>query len=341
MKPIVMMKIKEISSTEDLSPNIHYLVQDKWDGYFVQVLISDTIQILSRRHQHYEDKLPDIVVELKSVPPDTLLLGELVYIEDGEQSVGELTSIVGSNVDKALQRQAELSGDVQIVFFDILFYNGNELASSPYRERLNTLEQMISLSDHVKIVHTYNVDADTAYQQALAKDMEGVVLKDPDSDYPLHYSGEEQSSENRQYKLKKMTTIDAVAYHYELGTGKNANTLGALFLGLYDDSGTLVDIGKVGTGFTEEERDKYLKKIKRGNFVVEVRFKNLTKDDKLRHPSFIRERTDKSPRQCHTEDLSQVGKVERSCSQLVPNPLRRNFDYGEAKDYNRRHNPKV
>lgn len=81
-------------------------------------------------------------------------------------------------------------------------------------------------------------------------------------------------------KVKQEETFDVKVTGKQVGTGKYTGMLGAL----------LTEKGKVGTGFTDEQRK--VNDIDVGD-TIEVRSMSLTPSGKFRHPRFIRHRTDK------------------------------------------------
>ena len=108
---------------------------------------------------------------------------------------------------------------------------------------------------------------------------EGVVLKNLDGLY------ENKRSAN-WCKVKTFFSEDLRVIGMEEGKAgkKYAGTLGALFV---DFNGVKV---KVGSGFSDEERDLFKKKQPK---IIEVEYKSVTKDGSLFHPSYIRPREDR------------------------------------------------
>ena len=108
---------------------------------------------------------------------------------------------------------------------------------------------------------------------------EGVVLKNLDGLY------ENKRSAN-WCKVKTFFSEDLRVIGMEEGKSgkKYAGTLGALFV---DFNGVKV---KVGSGFSDEERDLFKKKQPK---IIEVEYKSVTKDGSLFHPSCVRPREDR------------------------------------------------
>jgi hypothetical protein len=85
----------------------------------------------------------------------------------------------------------------------------------------------------------------------------------------------------KSFKLKPVETYDVPVTGIQMGTGKYEGMMGAL----------ITPMGKVGTGFTDLQRDE-LASIKLGT-TIEVECMSLTPAGKFRHPRFVRVRWDK------------------------------------------------
>ena len=108
-------------------------------------------------------------------------------------------------------------------------------------------------------------------QKEVDKGYEGLILRQGD---------------NKFFKVKPKDTVDVYVTGFQKGTGKHENKMGAL----------LTDYGKVGTGFTDAQReywqdlydlDEHL------GLLIEVEFMEWTKNAIMRHPRYLRIRDDK------------------------------------------------
>ena len=104
------------------------------------------------------------------------------------------------------------------------------------------------------------------FQFALSEGHEGLVLRQG----------------NKWLKVKTEETLDVLVTGAIEGTGKNKGRLGAL----------ITKRGKVGTGFTDEDRIAMWPDAPIGQ-VIEVSCMELTEAGQMRHPRFIRLRPDK------------------------------------------------
>ncbi|QQM14241.1 DNA ligase [Vibrio phage VpJYP1] len=113
-------------------------------------------------------------------------------------------------------------------------------------------------------------DIEIELHTALEKGYEGIVLY----------------NNNNMYKVKPKETFDVYVTGYVSGKGKHTGVMGALD----------TDMGRVGTGFTDKDRvlfKEYHDKGLLNTVMIEVEVMSLTKNNKFRHPRFIRHRFDK------------------------------------------------
>lgn len=85
------------------------------------------------------------------------------------------------------------------------------------------------------------------------------------------------------YKHKATMTFDVVVTGWQQGDGRNWKRMGAL----------LTSMGKVGSGFTDRQREEFTKEFIVGK-TIEVVCARLTSSGKFWHPRFKRVRIDKS-----------------------------------------------
>ena len=115
------------------------------------------------------------------------------------------------------------------------------------------------------ILSTNAEDIEHLFKKVTSEGGEGLVIYTPTS----------------VYKMKKYNSMEVIIEGLQEGTNKYVGKLGAF----------LTSRGKVGTGFTDEQREKYFDTSLIGK-PIEVGYMELTKDGKFRHPKFIKIRFD-------------------------------------------------
>lgn len=159
-----------------------------------------------------------------------------------------------------------------------------------YQTRFRMLSNLhfskkISLIEN-KIVYNED-DAHALFQEYFSKGEEGIILKDI-------YSPWEDKRAKHQIKFKGELECDLLCVDWQEGTGKNKGRLGALVL---ESADGLIKVN-VGSGFTDEQRDKYTKQNTFGK-IVAVKYNARIQDKKTNEeslflPVFLELREDKS-----------------------------------------------
>lgn len=224
------------------------------------------------------------------------------------------------------RRAERLAEERPAVFFafDILAAGSVSVVDEPIEARRRLLLDVVGDAEGVRVVTFLPSGGRAAFDAAVAHGFEGVVAKRQGSRY---FPGTRSSD---WVKLKRLDAADLVVGAWYEGKGALVGTMGALALGAYDDSGLLRYVGRVGTGFTHDERDalaQTLRGLERAaspfadalptgarhvapRLVAEVAYHETTEAAKLRAPRFLRLRTDKRPRECLMEtELGVSGRV--------------------------------
>lgn len=191
--------------------------------------------------------------------------------------------------------------------FDILYYDGYLLTHLPLLTRKKILKNLIAFNKTICYVTHKDTEGLKYYKQACSLHWEGLIAKKADSTYVSKRSPS-------WLKFKCVNEQEMVIGGYTNPGGARTH-FGALLLGYYK-KGKLHYAGKVGTGFTEktlkevgallkkhatttcpfENYDDPLKNVHwiKPVLVGEIRFSEWTRDNKLRHPSFLGLRIDKA-----------------------------------------------
>jgi bifunctional non-homologous end joining protein LigD len=337
-----------------------WLFEIKWDGVRAIAYVYDTLLLKSRNDWELGGQFPELG-ELVTLAPGTVLDGEIVVMSGGRPDMQALLTRLQKGSGRV--PPAGASVPVTYIVFDILEKDGKPLTALPFSERRKILEKSVTEGPHVILSVPVEGRGEDYYTAAIAKGLEGVMAKRKDSTYePGQRSG-------AWLKVKGQKTCDCVIAGYTLGKGGRSATFGALILGLYEngsrndtrgeaDTGvvtvspasphtgsgsTLMYIGKVGTGFSDFDRETLMETFsplrtitpplqgtERSDTVVwlepvlvgEVVYQEVTKERKLRIPRFIRIRSDKKPEECTTDQLEgvKVRPAQKNTAMKEPAP---------------------
>jgi DNA ligase-1 len=224
----------------------------KYDGARIQVHKSgEIIKIFSRRLENITDALPEIFSELKVtlLPEDIICEGEVVAYKDGKIAPFQY-------VLRRLRRKYQISElsekiPLKLFLFDCLLIENKSLIDLPLKERRNILTSSVKESEIVKIAENI-VSKDPLvvkefYDKSVNEGHEGIIIKDYLSQYQPGARGK------KWLKIKRtLETLDLVIIGAEWGEGRRKKWLSSLLLGIRDEEGSFLPIGKVATGLSDE-----------------------------------------------------------------------------------------
>lgn len=287
--------------------------ETKWDGVrTIAYLDGGTVRLLSRNDLDVTRSYPELAAIGAAIGVAAIVDGEVVaYDRHGKVSFGALQPRMHLQNAAQVRRLAQ-EMPVTYCVFDLLFLDGHDTMSLPYRERRELLEAL-DLNGPQWSTPPYRVGGGAeALAQARELGVEGIVAKRLTSRY-------EPGRRSKDWiKVKNTATQEVVVGGWRPGKGNRAGTIGSLLLGIGSPEG-LRYAGQVGTGFTRailadlqrrlealarktspfvdqlpsaEARDAHWVSPK---LVGEVEFTEWTRDGRLRHPSWRGLRPDKSP----------------------------------------------
>lgn len=257
--------------------------------------ISEALELLSRRTGH------EFVVD-----------GEIVAATaEGGPSFGDLQPRFNLRDAREILFHAR-TRPAELHVFDLIWIDGEDERDRPLSERKERLRRLVSAAGH----RLHYVPHDVASGQAMIdrarrEGWEGVVAKRLKSRY--------RSGERTQdwLKVKELARQEFVVCGWTEPQGARQG-FGALVVGYYDEGGELRCAGRVGTGFSEATLRSLMERLRRleidesplseipddlheahwvrPELVVEVKFLEWTRDDRLRQPVFLGIRGDIDPR---------------------------------------------
>jgi len=334
-RPIKMMLAQVTPSIEAAIKDLGMLaVEWKFDGARVQIHKNgDSVNIFSRRLENVTLSLPDIVEAVKlHVKADSAILeGEAVAVDEtgAPRAFQDILKRFRRKYDvEAMVREIPLT----LNLFDILYLDGEVLMDQSLLRRRAQLVSCVENCDSIKVDEQVLTDDENVvneiYTAALNGGHEGVMLKNPEASYSPGKRGK-----NWLKKKPIMETLDLVVIGAEWGYGKRANLIGSYALACHNpEDGTFLPIGKVATGFSDEQLVELTEVFSelivgesareielKPDVVFEIAFEEIQKSTNydsgyaLRFPRLVNVREDKSPEEAETIDriesiyLSQRG----------------------------------
>jgi ATP-dependent DNA ligase len=204
-KPIEPMLVAESGASEDKFGKIikkhkgTTLAEVKYDGYRIQVHKGDKLSLFtSNLNPLNPEVFPDLKPYIKDIP-NGIYDGELVGFGNALEGYTAVKKRVRDTLDLQLVKEYPL----QVRFFDFLQLGNKELITLPLTERRKILENNVgNYSEQEEIT-----DSDILrekFQEVTGKALEGLVCKNPDSQY-------NPGSRTKDWiKLKNFITLDFV-----------------------------------------------------------------------------------------------------------------------------------
>jgi len=305
-----------------------WLYELKWDGYRALSYINNgKIDIRSRNNKSFNETYYPVYNALKQWDVKAVVDGEIAVVdENGFSDFADLQAW-----------RSEADGQLMYYVFDLLWLDGVDLMQQPLIERRNLLRSIMPPDDGI-IRLSENFDASGAELFAATHKigLEGIIAKKSDSKYVPGTRSKEW------LKIKTEQRQEAIIGGYTLNEGTN-KLFSALLLGLHEN-GEFRFIGPVGTGFNKKMQEEILRKlqplvIKKCPFseepdynkpsrfrpnppkaevtwvspkvVVEISYRELTKDGSIRHPSFKGLREDKTAKEVRRELPQHIESVKK------------------------------
>lgn len=233
-----------------------WISEPKYDGQrLIAVNNEGNIHLWTRRHLQVAKKFPEVINDLKKG------IKSQNWIIDGELTVpGGLGNLINRNVEDQFRiniLSKKIPGTYNV--FDILCYEHENLIKKQLMERKKILLDKVNSNEHVKIINFKKVDNETVidhFTEYIKNGFEGAIVKN------LHSTYESGKRSSEWLKVKREDTVDV----YIIGATKStAVPFGALMMmrnGEY--------FGKVGTGFSDQNRKDILKYLEENKGTLKI-----------------------------------------------------------------------
>jgi DNA ligase 1 len=309
----------------------------KYDGIRAQMhKFRRQVRLFSRRLSDVTKAFPELVnaaLEVHSLPSSAPSSTDIDFIFDGEvMALLNGKPLHFQELQKRLNKKIlteQTLAEIPLVYvvYDIMYLNGENLITTPIKERKEILSNIFFKEPLINSAYKV-IDSEeeiiAMFEKSRHIGHEGLVLKDPDSQYHPGKRGRYWA------KLKKeLDSIDVVIIVAEYGHGKRAGMLSDYTFAVKDDAinanSKLRTIGKAYSGLTDEEILEMTKKLKsiiikdegirivvKPEIVIEVAFDSIQKSNRhnsgfaLRFPRIKNIRWDKA-----ASDIDSLQKVKQ------------------------------
>jgi len=308
-------------------PDGDWAYEPKWDG-FRAVAWSDEIRLDSRNHKPLLRYFPELEDSLRFLPAGTVVDGEVVVVTADRLDFDALQNRLHPAKSRVDMLAAQTPA--QLVAFDLLAFDGEDLRSERFSSRRDRLEDLFRTLTGSWRLTPSTTDRATGlrwFDEFEASGCDGIVAKRLDGRYV--------EGKREMVKVKHRRSIDCVVGGYRIH--KDGGKIGSILLGLYD-GGELHFIGHC-SGFTNQDRveilhqfeairadDSFGHEVRRPGgesrwsagkdlswvpvtpgVVVEISYDQLT-GGRFRHATrFERWRPDKDSDQCTIDQLERPG----------------------------------
>lgn len=279
-----------------------------------------------------------------------IAFGELIAV-DSEGTPLRLNAL--NSILKRKQPTREQTDRLALAIFDLYQLDDDVLWDRmSYVDRFALVHTMFAGCDSVRPVAGQALQGEPSALQSMWRrhildaNAEGLVLR-----------------ANGVLKVKPVHSLDCAVVGYKLGAGRNFGRIGSLMLALRTDSGNFVYAGLVGSGLSDTQRDAWAQRLKPARtgqvvkwsgelhlvtpqYVAEIETETIIKKVQpglfwdrdlqrwdigipkqsgiaLKHPRFLRWRSDKDAMNRHDVRLSQAPGWESSDAAQVESFVRR------------------
>jgi DNA ligase D-like protein (predicted ligase) len=226
-----------------------HLFEIKWDGIRALSFVENrSHRALTRNRLELTASFPELA-KLSELSSGCVLDGELVVLEDGRPSFSRALERMQA---KGERRVAHLQRALpaQYVVFDLLYWEGRALLDAPLRTRRERLGEALARLGDPRIVFSDGIvgPGRAFFDEVRARALEGLVAKELDSPYA-------PGKRTRTWlKVKTTQTVPCAILGYVLD---ERGDLSSLVVAL-EDEGRLVSVGRVGSGLTDDLRERIL-----------------------------------------------------------------------------------
>jgi DNA ligase-1 len=261
-RPIKMQFAERVKNLDELVRRLGTCaVEPKYDGFRCQVhKKGKSVRIFSRNQEDTTEMFPDVaratIAQVRA--PDAIFEGEaLAYDPETDEFQPFQVTVQRKRVYGIEKMQEDLP--LRLNAFDLLYADGQDLTSKPYRERRKALEKLIAKGSGLAVAPVLTSgearEIETFFETQLGAGLEGIVAKRIDSAYEAGKRNFNWIKFKRAYHGELKDTVDLVIVGYFAGRGARATLgIGAVLGAVYDKKNDRFrTIAKVASGLSEAD----------------------------------------------------------------------------------------
>ncbi len=303
----------ELPTTDD-----GWVYEFKWDGIrCVAHAIDGSTKLFSRNGNNFTVSYPELHRLCDDLPPDTVLDGEIVTLDErGRPDFG----LLQHRIHQADPRRAislVSTQPVMLFVFDLLRLDGHDMTSLVWADRRRVLESLELAGPSWRVPPYFEHDGAATFDAVSALGLEGLVAKRSNSAY------EPGVRSAHWRKIKRIRSDEFVVGGWTYGSGRRSGLIGSLLLGAWNDAGELQFVGAAGSGLADAESSELITLLGPSTevdpfgagptrpaavfveptTVVQVQYHQWTREGVLRHPSYIGRRVNRQSHQVRLSDM--------------------------------------
>jgi ATP-dependent DNA ligase len=228
-----------------------WVYEPKWDGFRAIAWAGKEPRLDSRSEKPLLRYFPELAEPLSRLPEGTVVDGEIVVISADVTRFDLLQQRIHP-AESRITMLAETT-PAELVAFDLLAHEGEDLREAPYqvrRQRLEALFAGLGLPWHLTPITRDFEEATRWFGEFESAGCDGIICKQEDGVY--------REDKREWIKWKHRRDADCVVGGYRVH--KDGDKIGSILLGMYDPAGDLTFVGHC-SGFSNADRTELLQQF--------------------------------------------------------------------------------